>query len=86
MGGELEVGQDAGIDQALIEHLVQGVQPLHHVAIEQRVENHLDAQRQRLRRQRVMEGLGQGLRAKGVAVFTELLAVVEQRQALLQGK
>lgn len=56
------------------------------MAIEEHVEDGLDLQWEGAGRQRIAKRLGNGLWPEGVAVLAELLAVVEQRQALLQSE
>src|SRR5690606_8045248 len=81
-----EVGQYAGIDQALVERAVERIEALHDMPVEEHVENGLDLQREGAGRQRVAKCLGDGLWAEGIAVLAELLAVVEQGQPLVQGE
>lgn len=84
--GVLEVGQHAGIDEALVEPVVQTIQPLHYLLVEEHIKDCLDAQGEGHVLQRIAERLGDDLGAEGVAVLTELATVVEQRQALVQRK
>ncbi|MNE73057.1 hypothetical protein D3C80_1690430 [compost metagenome] len=54
--------------------------------VEQSVENGLDLLLKWAGCQGLAKGQGNQLRAEGVVVFAQLLPVVEQGQALLQGK
>ena len=58
----------------------------HHLLVEEHIKDGLDAQGEGAFRQGRAERLGNGQGPEGVAVLGQLAAVVEQRQALLQGK
>ncbi|MCY1516014.1 hypothetical protein D9M68_506210 [compost metagenome] len=81
-----QVGQDSGLDQPLVERFVDIVQAMHHMLVEEHVEDGLDPQRERAGLQRFAEGQCHRLRAEGVVVVAQLASAVEHRQALVEGE
>ena len=70
----------------MIQCAVEAIQALHDVGVKQRIEDGFYTQRERAGGEGVTERLSNHLWAEGVVVFGQLLAVVQQGQALLQGK